>query len=249
VVLLVLPMFGGTWASSIVPGLTQATFAATVFFDDFEDGSATDGNPVTWAVMSNWPLTAFNVSGGNFLVGASVADQPGVVVVPTVTLTNTSIRAQFRAEGQSDQSFGVFARGDLVNNIAHSIEVGVDGSLWMGIAGVVQRIGESDLRPTEEDVILQLDAIGNRITGWAWRVGDPMPSAPVFTRITNALPSGSPGAISSPAETPQGTSGTAVFRYVLVADMSIPEPSGISLAAAAGGALFASGVLFGRRRF
>jgi hypothetical protein len=232
--LLAVALFGGTVASSLVPGLIGSASAATVFFDDFEDGSATDGNPVTWAPIPAWPLTTFSVSGGNLRVGVSTSEpnHTGLVAVHAVALGNMSIRTQVRFEGQSnpDEGPGVFVRGDTVNNRAHAFEIASDGGLWFGISGSgFQRI-DSNLRPTQEDVILQLDAIGNTITAWAWRAGDPMPTTPAFTAITNLLSTGVPGVYKSASVSVQGmSSGTAIFRHVHVADIPIPEPPAIAL--------------------
>jgi hypothetical protein len=210
--------------------------AETVFYDDFEDGSATDGSPETWVTIANWPNTTFNVLGGNLTVGVSVPnpDRNGVVGVPAKTLGNTSIRAQVRFEGESnpDEGSGVFVRGDLVSYQAHSFEIASDGGLWFGTTGSpLQRI-DSILRPRQEDVILQLDAIGDAINAWAWRAGDPMPATPAFSRITSQLPSGIAGVYKSASLSSQGTStGTAIFRYVHVSNTSIPEPSSFFITA------------------
>ena len=47
-------VLGATPVSRML-GLTSNVQAAEVFFDDFENGSATDGNPVTWEVVAPWP--------------------------------------------------------------------------------------------------------------------------------------------------------------------------------------------------
>jgi hypothetical protein len=230
----------------VLAGVSSAR-AETVFYDDFEDGSATDGKPVTWSTIPNWPFTTHNVLAGDMRVGVSAPDRSGVVGVPALTLGDTSIRAQLRAEGQTDQGFGVFVRGDLVNNIAHSFEVAADGGLWFGITGSLQRI-DSPLRPTQEDVILQLDAIGNSITAWAWRPGEAMPVMPAFSRITSQLPSGSPGVYTSSSTVPTGTSGTAVYRFVHVSNTSIPEPLSYFIASSALVALWMARLMDRRER-
>jgi hypothetical protein len=166
IVLFASTLFGGSVGSMISPRMIGTASAATVFYDDFEDGSATDGSPAAWEIVPNFPLTTINVNGGNLRVGASTPDRSGVAGVPAESLGDTSIRAQLRGEGQGDQGFGVVIRGDVSQGIGYSFEVAADGSVWFGVTPA-QRIGQSDLRPTEEDIILQLDAIGNRITAWA----------------------------------------------------------------------------------
>jgi hypothetical protein len=246
IVLLAVMLFGSTLSSSFMPGLIGTASAATVFFDDFENGSATDGSPVQWEAVGGYPNTIFSVLQGDLRVGVSQANNSGVVTVPTVFLGDTSIRAQVRLEGQSNEGVAIFVRG--AGSKAHTFQVAADSGLYFGITGSPFQRVESDLRPTQEDVILQLDAIGNSITAWAWRPGEPKPTAPAFSVITNQLPSGFAGVFYAPADLPLPTAGTAIYRYVHVANMPIPEPSGAPLTAAGGGVL-AAALLFGRRRY
>jgi RNA polymerase sigma factor (sigma-70 family) len=242
VVLLAIALFGGTVGSTIVPGVGTA-FGTTIFYDDFENGSATDGDPVMWETDPFYQFTTFNVLEGNLRVGVSEVGAVGVVGVVS-DLTDTSIRAQVRLEGKADEHAAVFVRGNRIDYGAHAFEITVDGGLLLGIDNNYTRIN-SNLRPTEYDVILQLDAIGNSIKAWAWRAGEPMPTTPAFSRTTDLLPIGFPGVYyGRPDALP---SGAAIYRYVHVASLSIPEPRGASLAAA-GGAVLAGGLFFGRRR-
>ncbi|MBN2293770.1 MAG: PEP-CTERM sorting domain-containing protein [Pirellulales bacterium] len=143
-----------------------------------------------------------------------------------------SIRAQVRLDGaRGDEGAAVCVRGSWALAMSHALEIAVDGGLWFRIANQYQRIATTDLRPMDEDVILQLDAIGQTIRGWAWRAGETMPATPLVTRTTILLPTGCPAVYYSPNTTPQGTSGTAIYRYVHVANTSIPEPSTIILLA------------------
>jgi RNA polymerase sigma factor (sigma-70 family) len=233
IVALALALVLGASPASQTLRLISRVHAAQVYLDDFEDGSATDGSPVTWATHPNFPFTTLNVFGGNLRVGNSVlGNNYGVVSVPAFTLSDTSIRAQVRIESQYDEAAAVFVRGNLnnLNAIAHTLEVEADGTLWFGIVGSFQLQSiESDLRPTQEDVILQLDAIGDTITGWAWRAGQPKPATPAFSRVNNQLSSGLTGVYYAPALTPRNPLGTAIFRYVQVATTSIPEPTSVAL--------------------
>ena len=68
--------------------LSASALAQTVFFDDFEDGSAVDGMPVTWE--SGDSLT---VEDGRLVVGGtSIAEAE----VRGLNLTDTSIRSQMK---------------------------------------------------------------------------------------------------------------------------------------------------------
>jgi hypothetical protein len=118
-------------------------------------------------------------------------------------------------EGQSDESAGVYARGNQVNYGSYSFDVAANGVLSFGISGSFVSIN-SDLRPTQEDVILQLDVVGDSITAWAWRAGEAKPTTPVFTRINDQLTAGFPGVYYG-----LSPSGTAIFRHVHVSDAPI----------------------------
>lgn len=106
----------------------------------------------------------------------------------------------------------------------------------------------------KEDAVLQIDAIGNEFTAWAWRAGDEMPEQPLF-RFTDdtytepgfvavALSNGDPNADAFATGTSQ-----AIFRYVHAADMpihTIPEPAAASTASLA---FFLIAMLLRSRRY
>jgi hypothetical protein len=243
VVLLAATLFGGTFAT----GLTNFASASTIFYDDFEDGSATDGSPVTWDTnLQRFPFTQFNVVDGNLRVSSSQVGLGVVGVRDLATLGDTSIRAQVRLEsGRSDQAAALFVRGNEVDFRSYHMEIHPDGRVFYGISGSDLNVA-SNLRPTEEDVVLQRDAIGNSITGWAWRAGEPKPTTPMFSFVDDRLASGFPGGYFYPVSLVSGDSlGTAIYRYVHVADMPIPEPSGASFAASG---VLAIALIFGRHR-
>jgi len=190
-----------------------------VFIDGFEDGSAVDGNPVTWSVVPAWPLSTFYVVDGDLNLTAP-APFAAVIGVRDVTLGNTSIRAQVRLDGPGDETVAVFARGNETSNQAYGLEIDSLGDMWLGLAGQFERIS-TDLRPNVEDVMLQLDVIGSMITARAWRAGEPMPAAPLLTRQSNAITTGFPGVYYGAPNSLVG--GTAIYRYVHVAAIPIHQ--------------------------
>jgi RNA polymerase sigma factor (sigma-70 family) len=237
VVLLACTLFGGTLAPGIVPGLMGTASAATVFFDDFEDGSATDGSPVAWqAATGRYPATTFSVLQGDLHLTVSQSNTSGSMFVPLPqALADASIQAVVRLEGGGNDYAGVFARADN-NGVSHTLEIEADGDVFLGIAvsgvgmGTFTQVA-TDLRPTQEDVILRLDAIGNTMRAWVWRAGEAMPQEPLLTATdtANQVPTGVPGVFYGASIPPEPTLGTAIFRSVLVADMPIPEPSSLAL--------------------
>ena len=212
----------------MVLGQSAVVSAETVYFDDFND----DSMLADWTVPTFWPLTTFDVSDGDLRVNPIEPDNSAVIGLFDLNLRDSSIRAQVRIEdGQGDEIASVFLRGNDSTGIAHGLQVAVDGGVFLNIAGEFERIG-TDLRPVEHDVVLQLDVIGDAINAWAWKAGETMPSSPLYSRTSSALTEGIPGVSYGPSIIPPlGGSGTALFRYVHVADVSIPEPSTFALTA------------------
>ena len=70
----------------------QAASAATIFFDDFNDGNAGDGMPVTWVPGSG----TWDASSGDYVATGSL---PRVSRVPDHVLGDTSARTQARVVG------------------------------------------------------------------------------------------------------------------------------------------------------
>jgi hypothetical protein len=76
----------------------------------------------------------------------------------------------------------------------------------------------------EQDVMLQLDAFGDKLSLWAWPVGDPMPDQPQIVVFDSTYAEGPAGLIS--AGFSAVPSDTTIFRSIHVADTHIvPEPS------------------------
>lgn len=82
----------------------------------------------------------------------------------------------------------------------------------------------------DTDVILQFDAVGPQLSLRAWPADEAMPSVPDITVSDATFAFGTVGLVSIPGG--QGF-GEVFFRYVLVADEPIPEPSSLGIAAAA----------------
>jgi hypothetical protein len=85
-----------------------------------------------------------------------------------------------------------------------------------------------------EDAIIQLDVIGNQLSLWAWRAGDPRPSAPQLTATDDTYSSGFVRIIGGVGD---NRDSVTTIRYVHVANASIPEPATSGLVAIGAGAL------------
>ena len=213
----------------------QAASAATIFFDDFNDGNAQDGTPVTWVPGSG----TWNASSGDYVATGSL---PRVSRVLDYVLRDTSVRTQARVVGNVaanlavrrpgvNQGYGGVIRPDGSMTIAR-----VDGAVPVALASAVV-----PFNPVQQDVMLQFDAFGNKLSLWAWPVGQPMPSEPQVVAFDNTYAEGPVGLISSSAAALPSDSTT--YRFIHVADTHIPEPSTFVLMSLAG-----CGLLYARRR-
>jgi hypothetical protein len=201
--------------------------AGTIFRDTFNDGDAEDGMPVTWVPVSPLLPGIYDASSGDYVLETI---GPGFTSaasgVPAVVLSDTSIRTQVRllASTRVNDSLGVLARAN--RNDLRSYHGAIDARGWLFVNLTYN--GEpfldtisTDLRPLQEDVLLQLDVMGHNIKLWAWRLGEPMPQAPQINVDDTALSAGEPVVTVNQFAEPVTRS---VFRFVHVADAHIPEP-------------------------
>ena len=173
--------------------------AVTTWFDDFSDGNAEDGNPLTWVPHPALPGD-YNATSGNYILtpgfGASDDDAMASSVEAT-TFTDASVRT--RARTVMAGNVGVIARMDFatVNGYIGLVDSGSNLIMSRVEGGV--RSDEFDFQinfeelSAEEDLIIQLDVMGDSVGLSAWRPGDPQPEPqvvgtdPAFTTGTAGL--------------------------------------------------------------
>ncbi len=212
--------------------------ADDLFIDTFEDGSATDGSPVTWTPHPN-PLFQgrYQVDAGDYVISTIAVNDVAVTLVPEIIVSDVSIRAQVRMTGSGET--GLLARGNATDETAYSAGIMTDGRLYLGWSDpTFHYLGQAmtDLRVLDDDVFLQLDVIGNRLALYAWRAIDPMPLSPRLTAVDNRYSSGIIGYLHWTQSEPA----TSRLEFVHVADAHIPEPSSLVLSLL--GVLLARGV-------
>jgi hypothetical protein len=214
----------------------RAATAATIFVDDFGDRNAQDGSPVTWAAS----LGTWDASSGDYVATGSL---PRVSLVPAHVLGNTSARAQVRVTGTINAGIALRRQSPLVGyageiqangTLAIARKDGPDAPVTLGTLIV-------PFNPVSQDVLLQFDAIGNTLSLWAWRLGEPMPTQPQVVAFDITYAQGQVGLVS--AAVSAAASDATTFRFVQVADAHLPEPSAFMLVSLAG-----CGLLYGRRR-
>ena len=215
----------------------RAASAGTIFFDDFNDRNAQDGSPVTWAPG----LGTWDASSGDYVATGST---PRVSLVPGHVLGDTSARAQVRVTGTIGASIALRRTAPLVG---YAGGIRADGTLEIARkdgpdAPVILGTSLVPFNPVAQDVLIQFDAFGNKLSVWAWPVGQSMPNDPQLVAFDNTYAQGHAGLIS--AAFVAGASDSSTFRFVEVADTHIvPEPSTFVLTSLAG-----CGLLCARRR-
>ncbi len=236
--------------------------ADTVFFDDFGDGSltndlplASDGIPVKWTGIDDGIYDASSRD----LVMMPVQPETGRYMSADARdfqLTDVSIRVQGRVTGGSAPNTSqliLTARNQLPEDTQHY--VGGIG-YFPNLGGTVLFIGKNDVGVSYrqfggnpvvpfdirfEDAVVQLDVIGDRISLWAWRAGDPPPVRPQLTARDTTYTTA--GFVRIAGHTGTGGDSETIFRFVHVADTHIPEPSSFVLTT-----LACAGLLIGRSR-
>ena len=204
-----------TWMLS-----AQAASAGMVFFDDFDDGNAGDGMPVTWVPGSG----TWDASSGDYVATGSL---PRVSRVTDHVLGDTSARTQARVVGNVAVNLAVRRPGV---NEGYAGVIRPDGSMTIARFGVGLPVALGSavvpFNPVQQDVMLQFDAFGDKLSLWAWPVGELMPNQPQVVVFDNTYAEGPVGLISSSAAALPSDSTT--YRFIHVASTHIHEESTFS---------------------
>jgi len=213
----------------------RAASAGTPFLDDFNDRNAQDGSPVTWVPSAG----TWDASSGDYVVTGSI---PRLSRVTAQVFTNTSARAQVRVTGNIEAGIGLrreplFGYAGVIRPDGSMTIARLDGAPPVALVSAVV-----PFNPVTQDVLLQFDAIGNRLSLWAWPLGQSMPTEPQVVVVDNTYAQGPVGLISAGFTAVESDATT--FRFVQVAETHIvPEPAAFLLLSLAG-----CGVLSARRR-
>ena len=179
------------------------------FFDDFSDGDARDGSPINWRQLerayapNDYSLTE---QGLEFSDGVAVAaNNAGTEYL----YGDVSVTAQIRRTGNKPGSpeWWIWNEGDYFALAVRSQDNPADDCYWAVVNwhGMLQlgtssdwtkTFEEVDLNPLnvqEQDLVLRLDTIGDRIQVWCWAAGESMPEAPQLTMTDTRYTIGSIG--------------------------------------------------------
>jgi hypothetical protein len=225
---------------------------AQPFVDDFEDGSATDGNPVQWVPPDpSVDRGTAEVVGGDLLITPSPTALPFpgtdpdyievAVLAENRLYQDVSIHTQLRVSGQDPYWVGIMARDTTAmpqlprvgvwmflhidGNSATSLHTG--GRTDEGAMPTTRSIPTS-LNAHDTDVHMQLDVFGDTASIFAWADGQERPTSPLLTQHLDVsqMVEGNVGLWYGQWRPPLDALNTATFRFVEV----VPEPSTTLLA-------------------
>jgi hypothetical protein len=217
------------------PPTAQAQF----FRDDFEDGSHTDGNPVTWVPeVPPFPVGDARVEAGSLVLTPTQSEfYPDFWEtdweVEQEFPADVRVRTQVRALSPGPSYQGIFAR-DTHNVDARqgrSLAALIAPSGFVGLYRVSNSIGTVVAQATvgslgtfSRDIHLELELIGPRASVYAWEDGTPRPATPLLQFNNLGQPYVTPGRVGLVAGQEDAMPFiSSAFRYFEVSP--IPEPS------------------------
>jgi hypothetical protein len=193
--------------------------------DDFNDGNAEDGSPVTWTYneLGATPGNYVATSGDYTLSAPGNTNNDSLLASVNVNFTDTYVRTQAAVlpgtlPEEVDGTLGVLARydPDTLSGYAAILSTGAHLQLLRIDAGTpsnLAEVRELDV-DTITDAMIQLDAVGDLLSVYLWRPGDPKPETPVATFNDNIYTSGRAGILHN--ENDDNTLG--VFRFAAARD-------------------------------
>jgi probable HAF family extracellular repeat protein len=208
--------------------------AGKFFYDDFEDGSATDGRPVTWAPLN---ITSSDGGGQREVVDGSFIHMPRGLDT-FLDEVNTEVAGQIyedvslhtRVLAGPGNQVGVFARNTFVNGTDRKEfqlfgDFLANGALRIGYArvdsngelfGDILQFAQTGWTPSAQDINLKFDVIGDTASLTGWLEGDTQPKQPQVSVNIGSLTDGDSNKVE------RGTVG--VFVIPTDPDLPAPEP-------------------------
>jgi hypothetical protein len=161
---------------------------------------------------------SFEVIDGDYMMTHPSNIEEMYCFVNQYTLADTSIRTQARLIGSGAWWVALLARGNPKDYTTYALLLFNNGRLeiwrfgppgpnsWM-LAGA-----DVGIDPRAQDVLLRFDVIGNELSAWAWREGDPMPAEPQVTAVHSEFATGGVGIGADLGW--RLSNNDAIFRYV-----------------------------------
>lgn len=203
-----------------------AQVRAAGWLDNFNDGNATDGNPVTWLEDlggSGFFPGSYDASSGDYVLDPAPGSPTGQMsaLVPGMSFTDTYMRLQgIVLPDPNDPTMDggnlvLTARIDPQTVSGYLVYFDVSGNLNIQtlIQGQTQDIGTTFDAPFNagSEVVVEFNVVGNQLSAYAWLADDPAgkPAEPQVMATDDTFTSGIAGIAF--AEDDPGTIG--VFRY------------------------------------
>ena len=187
------------------------------FIDDFSDGDPADGTPVTWQPIFVWDGTGYTVTPeGLEVAGALLSNPNGTVPVYDDVAITTEIRRHANNTGV-DWASGFLFRYTANWTNGYWMEVRDPNRFMLGHhSGVILAQSTLPFNVDEQDMMIHMEAKGDRIEGWCWAKGQSKPEKPQISVVdTRSLQ----GQIGLHAWT---VGGQSIFRSVAVSSLNIP---------------------------
>ena len=215
--------------SIALPMTVAGSARAAGWSDDFNNGSVTDGNPLTWGQN---PLGLFpgnyDASSGDYALSRPGSGNNNQLVtwVEAASFTDVYIRTQGvvlpAPTGPTGGNLVLLGRLDDASVSGYILYLDDGGTLGLQrsaggqIANIVPAVNLGALNAAT-DVLLELNIVGTQLSGYAWRPGDPKPPAPQITATDATFASGHAGIAFD--EDDDNTTG--VYRFVTAQDTAI----------------------------
>lgn len=221
----------------------QSVSYAVGFLDNFNDGSATDGNPVTWlndlGGSGNFPGD-YNASSGDFVLTPQPDDSDSGIMlslVPSHSFTDVYMRTQGIVMPDPNNptvnkggNLVLLGRVDPSQLTGYLAYFDVSGNLnFQALYGGFPADIGTTVHPgfnAGSEVVLEMDIVGTQLSAYTWLANDPAgkPAVPQITVSDNLFANGVSGIAF--AEDDNNTYG--IFRYVAAQDTPfIDTPPGV----------------------
>ena len=221
-------------AAAILLSLALSTVArgqVIPFLDDFEDGDATDGIPVSWLLGTGDTAELEVVNGDYVITPDNLVNVMSSYVVetsfgPDIT-GDVSVRTELRYLDVVE-SAGIFARGSADGESFHA-GIALGSQVFVGTTGGEFLITDTNLTPFEP-VVIQLDVeeagASSFVAVIAWQADDPMPDDPLLS-FTAPSRIGSVGVFIDAHDTELGSVAFREFSAALDPGAHLSLPTGV----------------------
>ncbi len=251
VALLATTLFGTGVVPTLIPSLLNAASADTILYDNFNDGEFADGTPANWFAHGGFNRGTFSAASGDLVLTPESAGDVQILLPEGIRPGDVSMRTRVRFTDNADgpvDDVGFFAR--IAGSTAYGAGIDTSGLLYISYTTPNAPFTDlsnlpTDFRTDEQDLFLQFDVFGDKLSLFAWRPGEAKPTEPQVQATDTRLQEGEVAIFSNPR-----TLDSATFRFVQITDDAsepIPEPEA-NILATLSGVLVLGGMFFGRRR-